>query len=635
MKPVPPSMQTYSDELFVEDLSQNTPPTPTSQSVPSSPSVHSPSSSENSTPASTPLTMSPIPVRRSTRDHVQPQWLKNFVTNTATHSISNLAFTTIDNTFNCFLSTVSQHQDPISFAVAVKNQEWVDAMNLELEALELNNTWAIVQLPQGKLAIGCKWIFKTKFKPDGSIDKHKARLVVLGCHQKSGVDYFETFAPVAKLTTVRTVLAVAAIQGWHTHQMDVSNAFLHGNLSETVYMKLPKGYWGIGSRISLNMALPLESSPYVCFLQKSLYGLRQAPRLWFEKLSATLIDMGYQQSKADYSLFTRHTSSQITLILVYVDDLLLTGSCLQSIAELKLLLAQHFHMKDLGQLRYFLGLEVDNSADGIFLSQRKYTIDILKEHKLLNARPLQLPLDMHVKLTPDLGDLLPNPLVYQRLLGQLIYLTITRPDICFSVQLLSQYTNKPTTAHLQAAYRLLRYLAGSKSQGILLASDSAAQLTAFCDSDWASCPTTRRSTTGYCVFLGKSPVSWKSKKQSVVSRSSAEAEYRAMALTTCEVTWLSALLKDLGLKNIPPTVLNCDNKAALAIAANPVLHERTKHVELDCHYVREQVKAGCIKTAHVPSKQQVADIFTKQLPVNLHTNHLDKLTVSSKDSTAA
>lgn len=210
-------------------------------------------------------------------------------------------------------------------------------------------------------------------------------------------------------------------------------------------------------------------------------------------------------------------------------------------------------------------------------------------------------------------------------MGKLIYLTITRPDICFTVQLLSQFMQTPTTVHLQAAKRLLRYLVGSASQGILLASSSAAQLTAFCDSDWASCPTTRRSTTGYCIFLGDSPISWKAKKQQTVARSSAEAEYRAMALTTCEVTWLTALLKDLGLKQLPPTIIKCDNKAALAIAANPVLHERTKHVEIDCHTVRDQVKAGNILLQHTSSSDQTADILTKVLPVTQHQQHVGKL----------
>lgn len=298
-------------------------------------------------------------------------------------------------------------------------------------------------LPAGKIAIGCKWIYKTKYKADGSIDKYKARLVILECHQKPGEDFSETFAPVAKLTTVRTLLAVAAKENLYTFQMDVSNAFLHGELSENVYMKLPQGYRAIGSRLTTNMELTKSKGTMVCKLKKSLYGLKQAPRLWFYKLSSTLLQLGYKQSKADSSLFSLCTSTTIIVVLVYVDDLLISGNNVDSINSLKQMLSQFFQMKDLGQLRYFLGIEIDRTEAGIFMCQKKYTMDILKEHKLLHAKPLQLPLDSHVKLSPDLGDPLPNPLIFQRLLGQLIYLTITRPDISFSVQLLSQFMNKP------------------------------------------------------------------------------------------------------------------------------------------------------------------------------------------------
>uniref|UniRef100_A0A803N712 Reverse transcriptase Ty1/copia-type domain-containing protein n=1 Tax=Chenopodium quinoa TaxID=63459 RepID=A0A803N712_CHEQI len=253
-------------------------------------------------------------------------------------------------------------------------------------------------------------------------------------------------------------------------------------------------------------------------------------------------------------------------------------------------------MKDLGALRYFLGLEIDQTNRGIFVSQRKYSTDLLKDQGMLDVKPLKLPMDTHLKLTAEKGTLLPSPVIYQKLLGKLIYLTVTRPDIAFSVQLLSQYMHAPTSTHMQAAKRLLRYLAGTKSQGILLASSSAAHLTAYSDSDWASCPNTRRSTTVYCILLGDSPVSWKAKKQSKVALSTAEAEYRAMAMTACEVTWLKSLLKDLGLNCLAPTILKCDNQVALAIVANPVLHERTKHVEMDYHYVRDMVKDGTLIT---------------------------------------
>lgn len=382
-------------------------------------------------------------------------------------------------------------------------------MNEELEALELNNTWSVIELPPNKQAIGCKWIFETKLNPDGSVDKYKARLAVLGNKQQYGVDYSETFAPVAKLTTVRTLLAVATMEKWHTCQMDVRNAFLHGELQDTIYMKLPTGYTHMGCRITLNYThVPATKGPVlVCKLLKSLYGLKQSPRLWFAKLSTFLLSIGYSQSKSDYSLFFIYKNETLTFILVYVDDLLICGNSVSSISSLKTLLSQNFHMKDLGDLRYFLGIEIDRTADGIFLCQKKYTTNILAELGMTNCKPLQLPLDIHLKLTPKKGDPLPNPTVYQKLIGKLIYLTITRPDICFSVQLLSQFMQSPTTVHFQSVKQVLRYLSGTLTKGVLLASESAAQLTAFCDSDWASCPMTRRSTSGYCIFLGKSPIS--------------------------------------------------------------------------------------------------------------------------------
>lgn len=291
------------------------------------------------------------------------------------------------------------------------------------------------------------------------------------------------------------------------------------------------------------------------------------------------------------------------------------------------------HLKDMGPVSYFLGLEIDRSDAGFFISQRKYVIDLLKEFGMSTSTPLKLPMDTHMKLTPDKGELLEDPHKYQRLLGKLIYLTITRSDLSFPVHNLAQFMQKPTTVHMQAAKRVLRYLLNNPAQGILLASSSAAQLTAYCDSDWASCPTTRKSTSGYCVLLGTSPVSWKTKKQSVVARSTAEAEYRAMALTCCEVTWLSMLLRDMGLSDLPPTIIKSDNQAALAIAANPVSHERTKHVEIDCHFIRDKIAEGAVTTTHVPSHLQIADVLTKPLGVKQHNFLLGKLGMSPSSST--
>ena len=253
----------------------------------------------------------------------------------------------------------------------------------------------------------------------------------------------------------------------------------------------------------------------------------------------------------------------------------MVGSDSNTITNTKKSLSSTFHMKDLGPLIYFLRIEVDRSSHGIFLSQFKYTIDLLEEYKMLSSKPLKLPLDPNIKLTLTSGDPLPYIPGYQQLIGKLIYLTLTRLDNSFVVYTLNQFMHQPTTVHMQAAKRVLRYLKSNSSQGILFAFNSKAKLIAYCDSDWAGCPMSRKSTTGFCILLGNSAISWKSKKQVVVARSSTEDEYRAMVLTTCEVLWLIQLLRDLGISQTDPTLLLCDNKGALSIVANLVQHERT------------------------------------------------------------
>ncbi|GJX00624.1 cysteine-rich receptor-like protein kinase 8 [Tanacetum coccineum] len=419
-----------------------------------------------------------------------------------------------------FVTALLAQQDPVNFEQAIADPNWCKAMDVELQALEKN-------------------------------DKKKARLVVQGNRQKHGVDYKETFAPVAKMVTLRSLLAVVDVKGWFTCQMDVSKAFLHDDFFEEVYMKLPQGYAGRGKEI-------IDSS-LVCKLKKSLYGLKQAPRQWFAKLSNALIGFGFSQSKTDYSFI----KSQLSFV---------------------------FYMKDLGEISYFLGLEVCKSSQGIFISQHKYTKELLKEGGVLNNKPYKLPMDPNLKLQADVDTPLTDPEVYRRSIRQLIYLTVTRHDICYIVQLLSQFMQSPTSVHMQAVKHLLRYLLNSPGQGDSL-------------------------------------VSWKSKKQAVVSRSSAEAEYRAMALTCCEVTWLVSLFKELGITNLEPVDLHCDNQATLYIDANPVFHARTKHIEVDCHFVRDQMKSGKINPSYVNTKEQLADVFTKFISVDQHHKLNSKLGV--------
>jgi len=517
------------------------------------------------------------------------------------HALSSvLSYDRFSPSHKHFALSISASVEPQFFHQAVKHTCWREAMQSEIDALESKNTWTLTHLPPGKTPIGCKYVYKIKHRADGSIERHKPRLVAKCFTQCEGLDYFETFSPVAKMTTVRCLLALAAIHNWRLHQLDVNNAFLHGDLDEEVFMQLLLGFASKGET-------------RVCKLNKSLYGLKQASRQWFSKFSTTLIQHGFIQSKADYSLFTKTVDSSFIALLVYVDDIILASNDSKIIDDFVVFLNTRFKLKDLGPLKFFLGLEVARSSKGIALCQRKFALDILNDAGHLVAKPAKFPMEPNVKFNATEGALLEDPTVYRRLIGRLLYLTTTRSDLTYSVHTLSQFMQSPRQPHMAAALRVFRYIKSAPGQGLFFPSSSACHLKAFCDSDWAACLDTRRSVTGFCVFLGSSLISWKSKKQYTVSRSSAEAEYRSMAAVSCEITWLYSLLKDLQVTHSSAALLFCDSKAAIHIAANPVYHERTKHIEIDCHIVREKIQMGLIRTLHVSSANQLADIFTKSL----------------------
>ncbi|KAI3516445.1 hypothetical protein L1887_15360 [Cichorium endivia] len=530
-----------------------------------------------------------------------------------THFVSYDKFT---NAHKAFLAAITSSNEPKNFSQAMQDTKWVEAMKKEIKALEDNKTWTLQELPKGKRAIDSKWVYKIKYKPNGDVERYKARLVAKGFTQMEGVDYHDTFAPVAKLVTVRTLLAVAVKRGYHIHQLDVNNAFLHGDLHEDVYMKIPQGF-------------ETKDDTRVCKLKKSLYGLKQASRNWYQKFTNFLQRLGFRQSGADHSLFLFKEKDTFVAALIYVDDVIILGNDLQKIQATKVSLDAEFSIKDLGPLKFFLGIEVARTRDGMVLSQRKYTLDILEDAGMLGCRPATFPMEQNLKLDKREEEEVVDATQYRRLVGRLLYLQATRPDITYAVNVLSQFVSQPRVSHLEAANRVLRYLKATPGQGILLSNTGETSLTAYCDSDWLGCPLTRRSRTGYLLLLGGSPISWKSKKQSVVSRSSAEAEYRAMASTVSEILWMRWLLQELCAPCHGPTQLFCDNQAARHIANNPVFHERTKHVEMDCHFVRERVESKEIQPMKIDSQTQLADIFTKPLGAQRFHDLLGKLGITN------
>ncbi|KAK1418428.1 hypothetical protein QVD17_27572 [Tagetes erecta] len=558
-----------------------------------------------------------VPLRKSSRHTSIPKKLDDFVIEgKVKYGFEKVVhYSKLSKENHCFATTLNKSVEPKSSKEAFKDINWVNAMNKEMEALNRNQTWDLVDLPPGRKAIGCKWVYKIKHDPSGAISRYKARLVAKGFSQREGIDFDETFSPVVKMVTVRTVFSLAVQHNWPLYQLDVDNAFLYGDLNEEVYMKPPEGYYS-------------SAETRVCKLKRSLYGLKQASRMWNEKLVGVLVNYGFIQSKCDHSLFIKNSGSNIVVALVYVDDIIITGDSLNEINAVKQLLNSKFMIKDLGLLKYFLGIEVIRTDEGLCLSQRKYCMELLTEYGLSGCKPAKTPIEQHyavVNFCKTHSDLLENVSGYQQLLGKLIYLSHTRPDISYAVQYLSQFMHKPTHAHLQLAMRVLRYLKGSPGKGLIFSRTESFQLSAYSDSDWGKCLETRRSVTGFCIMLGNCLISWKSKKQSTVSRSTAEAEYRAMCAATCEIIWVKNVLAELGIHVNLPVNIHCDNDAAISIAANPVFHDRTKHFDMDLYFLREKVSAGVINTVPIPSAQQLADVFTKGLLVTQHDFMLQRL----------
>ncbi|GJR61885.1 ribonuclease H-like domain-containing protein [Tanacetum coccineum] len=446
---------------------------------------------------------------------------------------------------NLHVSSVSPL--PKSYRDAFHDPNWQDAMRDEYYALIKNKTWILVPRPTDTNIVRYMWLFHHKSLVYGTLSRYKARLVANGSTQLEGVDVDETFSPVVKPGTIRTVLSLVASRHWSIHQLDVKNAFLHGDLSETVYMLQPHDF--------RDFAHP------------------------------------------DYGVDTAY-------LLLYVDDIVLTASSEVLLQQIIGSLHQEFAKTDLGPLNYFLGISVTRNSLGLFLSQKKYAIEILEKAHMVSCNPSRTLVDTESKLGVD-------------------------------VQQVCLYMHDPREPHLSTLKRILRYVQGTLHYGLQVFSSSTTDLVAYSDADWAGCPTTWRSTSGYCVFLGNNLLSWSAKRQPMLSRSSAEAEYRGVANAVAETCWLRNLLRELHTLLSSATLVYCDNVSAVYLSSNPIQHQHTKHIKIDIHFVRDLVTAGQVRVLYVPSRYQFADIFTKGLPSALFEEFRSSLSVRSPPALTA
>ncbi|KAJ6874187.1 hypothetical protein NC651_032883 [Populus alba x Populus x berolinensis] len=472
--------------------------------------------------------------------------------------------------------------DPIKFKDAVKEEKWKKAMDLEIQAIERNDTWELTDLPKRQKTIGVKWVYKTKLNEKGEIDKHKARLVAKGYKQQYGVDYKEVFAPVARHDTIRLVISLATQHSWIIFQMNVKSAFLNGELQEQVYIDQPSGYVKQGS------------AKKVLKLKKALYGLKQAPRAWYNRIDAYFSKVRFHKCPHEHTLFVKfEDGGKFLIVCLYVDDLIYTGNDGKMFQEFKHSMKAEFEMTDLGMMCYFLGIEVVQSSTGIFITQKKYAKEMLERFNLQDCNPVKNPIEPGLKLHKDLDGQRIDNTYYKQMVGSLMYLTATRLDVMCAASLLSRYMELPTNLHSQAAKRVFRYLQGTTDFGVFYKKGADSRLLGFTDSDYAG-DLNDRSTSGSVFMMSSGAVSWSSRKQQVVTLYTTEAEFIAAATSACQAIWMRRILEELHFQQLEPTIIYCDNSSTIKLSKNPVLHVRSKHIDVRYHFLRDLTNEGII-----------------------------------------
>lgn len=482
--------------------------------------------------------------------------------------------------------------------------EWKTAMQEEMNSLLENNTWVLTTLPSGENAIKSRWVFKTKYDGSGNPMRWKARLVAKGFTQREGIDYTETFAPVVRYESIRFLISLAVKHDMLVHQMDAVSAYLNGTLKETVYMQQPEGFG--------------DGTGNVCKLVKSIYGLKQSGRVWNETLNRKLLAMGLERSNVDQCIYHKVEEDQLLYVAVYVDDILIFSNNIKMIRALKKKLASSFKMKDMGEASSVLGMKITRSEDSIKIDQAKYISDVLTRFGMNDCNPTATPMDYNQKLSAtmspkdDDGKRRMSEVPYMQAIGCLLFAAkISRPDICYAVNLLSRFGTNPGKPHWEAVKRVMRYLKGTLDRGLVYKQQPDDNIEGYCDADWAGNVDDRQSTTGYVFVHQSAAISWATKKQKTVALSSTEAEFMAITAAIQESVWLKRLEADLcpGSKN--RITIHCDNKGAIHVALNSNYSSRTKHVDIKAKFIRQKIDDEEVHLEYLSTSEMIADVLTK------------------------
>lgn len=515
------------------------------------------------------------------------------------------------------LKASSHDNEPRTFREAMQRPPaesvlWQDAAMKEIQALVENGTFELVQLPPGRKAIGSRWVFKVKRNADGSIERYKGRLVAQGFSQRPGFDYTETFAPTPKWASLRAILALAALEDLELDSVDISSAFLNGELHEEVYMRQPEGFEQRGN-------------DWVWRLLKSLYGLKQAGRVWHEKLHSVLSSMGFERIICEHSVWVFQRHDVRIIIPVFIDDMTIATKSKEDSQRVKEELKKHFKLRDLGPTSWLLGVEIkrDRANHILSLSQKQYALDVLKRFGHSDCSPVLTPLEPGARLSTSMSPQTQaeidemRDIPYVNAVGSLAYLAVaTRPDLAYAVGVLARFSSNPGMQHWKACKHVFRYLKGTIDQRLIygpVKKESPELFEAFSDADHAGNPDSGRSTTGMVITMGTGAVSWSSRLQSIVALSTTEAEYVAACTAGQEILWLRNFLGSLGYKFDAPSTLYMDNQSAVQVAKNPEHHGRMKHLDLRFYWLRNEVEKGRMRFVHIGTDKMPADIMTKAL----------------------